>query len=62
MISQSNLINYASCFLESEIEQIEKILEKDTTSENDRYILSRLLREYKNDLAELEVEIWNTQN
>lgn len=56
MMSQSKLINYASCFLVSEIEQIQKILEKDTTSENDRYILSCLLRDYKNDLAELEVE------
>lgn len=57
MIPNSKLINYATNFLESEIEQIEKLLEKPSTSENDKKILSRLLDEYKMDLKELENEI-----
>ncbi|XVG95832.1 hypothetical protein ACGCUP_00965 [Eubacteriales bacterium KG125] len=54
MILNSKLINYATNFLESEIEQIEKLLEKHSTSENDKKLLSRLLDEYKMDLKELE--------
>lgn len=36
MIPNSKLIIYATNFLESEIEQIEKLLEKYNTSENDK--------------------------
>lgn len=56
MILHSKLVNYATNFLESEIEQTEKLLKKHSVSENDKKILSRLLKEYKRDLKELEVE------
>ncbi|MGO3751191.1 MAG: hypothetical protein ACTJGH_00320 [Peptoniphilaceae bacterium] len=53
MISEEKLKIYASNFLESEIESIDKLL-KENRSEEDRYILSRLKKEYENDLKEIE--------
>ncbi|MBL7575541.1 hypothetical protein SAMN00017477_1045 [Peptoniphilus asaccharolyticus DSM 20463] len=53
MISESKLLNYASNFLESEIEQINKLLSEENRSQEDRYILTRLKREYERDLEEI---------
>lgn len=54
MISEEKFINYATIFLESEIEKIHELLKGDR-SEEDRYILSRLKKEYQRDLSELEI-------
>ena len=56
MISQDKLINYASNFLNSEIQEIGLILEADDVSGADRELLSRLLDEYKHDLEVIERE------
>ena len=56
MISRDKLINYASNFLDSEIQEIGLILEVDDVSDADRELLSRLLKEYERDLEELEKE------
>lgn len=56
MISQDKLINYASSFLDSEIQEIGLILEVDDVSDADREHLSRLLKEYKHDLEVIERE------
>lgn len=58
MISQDKLINYASNFLDSEIQEIELILEADDVSDADRERLSRLLKEYERDLEVIEREHW----
>lgn len=50
MIPQYRLINYASNFLESEIENIEKLLKDETVDDVSKDILSNLLKEYKHDL------------
>lgn len=56
MISQDKLINYASNFLESEIEDIEKLLNDETVDDVSKDILSKLLNEYKHDLEVIESE------
>ena len=56
MISQDKLINYASSFLDSEIQEIGLILEVDDVSDADREQLSRLLKEYERDLEVIEGE------
>ena len=56
MISQDKLINYASSFLDSEIQEIGLILEVDDVSDADRELLSELLKDYERDLEELERE------
>lgn len=56
MIPQYRLINYASNFLESEIDQIEKLLKDETVDDVSKDILSKLLREYKHDLEVIERE------
>lgn len=56
MISQARLINYASNFLESEIENIEKLLNDETVDDVSKDILSKLLNEYKHDLEVIERE------
>lgn len=58
MIPQDRLINYASNFLESEIESIEKLLKDDSVDGASRDMLSRLLNEYKHDLEVIERERW----
>lgn len=58
MIPQDRLINYASNFLESEIEQIEKLLNDETVDDVSKDILSKLLNEYKHDLEVIERERW----
>ncbi len=56
MIPQDRLINYASNFLDSEIQEIGLILEADDVSDADREQLSRLLKEYERDLEVIERE------
>ena len=56
MIPQARLINYASNFLESEIENIEKLLKDETVDDASKDILSKLLKEYKHDLEVIERE------
>lgn len=56
MIPQDRLINYASNFLESEIENIEKLLKDETVDDVSKDILSKLLEEYKHDLEVIERE------
>jgi hypothetical protein len=56
MIPQDRLINYAINFLESEIENIEKLLKDETVDDVSKDILSKLLREYKHDLEVIERE------
>lgn len=58
MISQDKLINYASSFLDSEIQEIGLILEVDDVSDADREQLSRLLKEYERDLEVIQREHW----
>lgn len=58
MIPQARLINYASNFLESEIENIEKLLKDETVDDASKDILSKLLNEYKHDLEVIERERW----
>ena len=56
MIPQYRLINYASNFLDSEIENIEKLLNDETVDDVSKDILSKLLNEYKHDLEVIERE------
>ena len=56
MIPQDRLINYASNFLESEIENIEKLLKDESVDDVSKDILSKLLREYNHDLEVIERE------
>lgn len=56
MIPQDRLINYASNFLESEIEDIEKLLNDETVDDVSKDILSKLLDEYKHDLGVIKGE------
>lgn len=56
MIPQVRLINYASNFLDSEIQEIGQLLEADNVSDADRELLSELLKDYERDLEELERE------
>ena len=58
MIPQDRLINYASNFLESEIENIEELLKDDSIDGASRDILNKLLNEYKHDLEVIERERW----
>lgn len=58
MIPQDRLINYASNFLDSEIQEIGLILEADDVSDADRELLSRLLKDYERDLEVIERERW----
>lgn len=58
MIPQDRLINYAGNFLESEIENIEKILKDEAVNDVDKELLSKLLNEYKHDLEVIERERW----
>lgn len=53
MIPQARLINYASNFLESEIE---KLLKDEAVNDVGKELLSKLLREYKHDLEVIERE------
>ena len=57
MIPQYRLINYASNFLESEIENIEELLKGEDVNDVDKELLSKLLKEYKYDLEEAEREL-----
>ena len=56
MIPQDRLINYASNFLESEIDQIEKLLKDEAVNDVGKELLSKLLKEYKHDLEAIERE------
>lgn len=56
MIPQARLINYASNFLESEIENIEKLLKDEAVNDVGKEPLSKLLNEYKHDLEVIERE------
>ena len=56
MIPQARLINYASNFLESEIENIEKLLKDEAVNDVGKELLSKLLKEYKHDLEVIERE------
>ena len=56
MIPQDRLINYASNFLESEIDQIEKLLKDEAVNDVGKELLSKLLKEYKHDLEVIERE------
>ena len=58
MIPQDRLINYASTFLESEIENIEKLLKDEAVNDVGKELLSKLLKEYKHDLEVIERERW----
>lgn len=58
MIPQDRLINYASNFLESEIENIEKRLKDEAVGDASKDILNKLLDEYKHDLEVIERERW----
>ena len=53
MIPENKLINYAIIHLNSEIEQIEKLLDNDEVVESERKILCSVLNEYRDDLSEL---------
>ena len=53
MIPENKLINYAIIHLNSEIEQIEKLLDNDKVVESERKILRSVLNEYRDDLSEL---------
>lgn len=57
MIPQYRLINYASNFLESEIENIEKLLKDEAVNDVGKELLSKLLKEYKHELEEAEREL-----
>ena len=56
MIPQDRLINYASNFFESEIENIEKLLKDEAVNDVGKELFSKLLKEYKHDLEVIERE------
>lgn len=58
MIPQDRLINYASNFLESEIEKIERLLKCRRLNAESREVLTQVLNEYKHDLEVIERERW----
>lgn len=58
MIPQNRLIRYASNFLESEIEKIERLLKCRRLNAESRETLTQVLNEYKHDLEVIEKERW----
>mgnify|MGYP000886658558 CR=1 FL=1 len=58
MIPQDRLINYASNFLEAEIEDIERLLKCRSVNAESREVLTQILNEYKHDLEVIERERW----
>ena len=58
MIPQNRLMNYASNFLDSEIEKIERLLKCRSVNVEGREILAQILNEYKRDLEVIERERW----
>lgn len=56
MIPQDRLINYTSKFLESEIENIEKLIKDEVVNDVGKELLNKLLDEYKHDLKVIEME------
>lgn len=58
MIPQDRLINYASNFLESEIEKIERLLKCKSINTESKEVLIQVLNEYKHDLEVIERERW----
>jgi len=56
MIPQDRLINYASNFLESEIEKIERLLKCKSINTESKEVLIQVLNEYKHDLGVIERE------
>jgi hypothetical protein len=56
MIPQDRLINYASSFLDSEIEKIERLLKCRRLNAESRETLTQVLNEYKHDLEVIEKE------
>ena len=56
MIPQNRLMKYASNFLESEIEKIERLLKCRSVNAESREVLSQVLNEYKHDLEVIENE------
>lgn len=56
MIPQNRLIRYASNFLESEIEDIERLLKCRSVNAESREVLTQILNEYKHDLEVIEKE------
>lgn len=63
MIPQDRLINYASNFLESEIDKIERLLKCKSVNSESREVLTQILNEYKHDLEVIEGEaVWHEKN
>lgn len=58
MIPQYRLIEYASNFLESEIDKIERLLKCRRLNAESRETLTQVLNEYKHDLEVIERERW----
>ena len=56
MIPQNRLMKYASNFLESEIEKIERLLKCRSVNAESREVLTQVLNEYKHDLEVIERE------
>ena len=56
MIPQNRLTNYASSFLESEIEKIERLLKCKSVNTESREVLAQILNEYKHDFEVIERE------
>ena len=56
MIPQNRLIKYASNFLESEIEKLERLLKCRSVNAESREVLTQILNEYKHDLEVIEKE------
>ena len=56
MIPQVRLINYASSFLKSEIEKIERLLKCKSVNAESREVLTQILNEYKHDFEVIERE------
>ena len=56
MIPQNRLIRYASNFLESEIEDIERLLKCRSVNAESREVLTQVLNEYRHDLEVIEKE------
>ncbi len=56
MIPQNRLMKYASNFLESEIEDIERLLKCRSVNAESREVLTQVLNEYKRDLEVIERE------
>ena len=58
MIHQARLIVYASNFLESEIDKIERLLKCKSVNAESREVLTQILNEYKHELEVIERERW----